>query len=175
MPTAFLPALGDGFLRRLYRAATRDPDAVALVAEDGGRVVGFAAAAPSVGGFYRRFARHGGLAAALVAAPHLVRPSVLRRAIETARYPADAGALPQAELLSIAVDPARRSNGVGSALTRAIARELAERGVREFKVVVGTDNEGANRFYERQGFRPAGRTSVHEGVASNVWVMACPS
>ena len=47
--------------------------------------------------------------------------------------------------------------------------------MREFKVVVGADNEGANRFYERMGLRPAERTAVHDGVASNVWVMACPS
>ena len=72
-------------------------------------MVGFAAGVPSVGGFYRRFARRHGPAAALAAAPRLVRPS---------RGPPPAGdrplpgrrerpavPLPDAELLSIAVAP----------------------------------------------------------------------
>ena len=45
----------------------------------------------------------------------------------------------------------------------------------EFKVVVGADNDDANRFYERLGFRSAGRTAVHKDAQSEVWVMTCPS
>jgi glycosyltransferase involved in cell wall biosynthesis/ribosomal protein S18 acetylase RimI-like enzyme len=175
MPTAFLPALGNGFLKRLYRAAAKDTDAVALVAEDQGSVVGFTVAVPSVRAFYRRFVRRDGFGAGLAAAPHLARPSVLRRVIETARYPSKQLALPEAELLSIAVDGSRRSRGVGGALAEAVANGLAERNVREFKVVVGADNVGAGRFYARHGFRFAGQTTVHAGATSNVWVAACPS
>jgi glycosyltransferase involved in cell wall biosynthesis/ribosomal protein S18 acetylase RimI-like enzyme len=175
MPGAFLPQLGDGFLRRLYRAMTRDQEAVTFVAEDRGSVVGFAAAVPSVRAFYRRFARTEGAAAGLAAAPRLARPSVFRRALETARHPAKAEGLPDAELLSIAVHPSRRSNGVGGQLARAVERGLAGRGVLEFKVVVGNDNVKANRFYQRLGFRPAGRIEVHEDSSSTVWVMPCLS
>ncbi|MGH2595280.1 MAG: GNAT family N-acetyltransferase [Actinomycetota bacterium] len=175
MPTAFLPTLGDRFLRRLYRTMVLDPEAVTLVADEGGRVVGFAAGVPSTGAFYRRFARRDGLMAGLAAAPRLVRPSVLRRVIETARYPSSMDGVPDAELLSIAVESVRRSNGVGSALVDGIARGLAARNVEAFKVVVGADNDGANRFYDRMGFTSGGRIDVHDGVPSNVWVMTCPS
>lgn len=175
LPTAFLPTLGDRFLRRLYGAMTRDADAVALVAEERDRVVGFAAAVPSIATFYRRFVRRQGISSALVAAPHLARPSVVRRLIETARYPTRLDGVPDAELLSIAVDPSCRSRGVGSALARAAARALAEQDVREFKVVVGAENDGANRFYEGLGFRSVGPVALHAGVPSNVWVTACPS
>ena len=175
MPTAFLPTLGEGFLRQLYRAMVADVDAVALVAEDRSRVVGFAAGVTSVGAFYRRFALRRGIAAALVAAPHLVRRSARRRLIETWRYPSSADLLPAAELLSIAVDRSHRSAGVGSHLADAATRGLAEKGIREFKVVVGAGNVEANRLYERLGFRPAGTTAVHRGVSSNVWVQSCPS
>jgi glycosyltransferase involved in cell wall biosynthesis/ribosomal protein S18 acetylase RimI-like enzyme len=175
LPAAFLPALGDGFLKRLYRAAAKDDDAVALVAVDRGRVVGFAVAAPSIRAFYRRFARREGLAAGIAAAPHLFRTGVLRRVIETARYPSEDAGLPEAELLSIAVDGSRRSHGVGGALAEAVASGLADRNVREFKVVVNAANEGAGRFYERLGFRLAAQTAVHAGAASNVWVTTCPS
>ncbi len=175
MPTAFLPALGDGFLRRLYRTVAADAGSVALVAEDERGVAGFAVGVSSVRAFYGTFARRQGAMAALAAVPRLVEPSVLRRVVETARHPAELAGLPEAELLSIAVDASCRSQGVGGMLARAVVSGLAEHDVRELKVVVGADNDGAHRFYERLGFRPAGQTSVHAGVASDVLVMTCPS
>jgi glycosyltransferase involved in cell wall biosynthesis/ribosomal protein S18 acetylase RimI-like enzyme len=182
MPDAFLPTLGPRFLARLYRALATDPDAVALVAEATDGVVGFAAGVVSVGGFYRRFARGHGPAAALAAAPRLVRPSVARRLLETVRYPAQApaggngdGRLPDAELLSIAVAPAFRAGGTGRALADGVLAGLAGRGVDQVKVVVGAANQGANRFYAKVGFAEAGRLTVHQGTPSNVWIRPCPS
>jgi len=181
MPDAFLPTLGPRFLARLYRALATDPEAVALVAEGVDGVVGFAAGVPSVGGFYRRFARGHGPAAALAAAPRLVRPSVARRLLETVRYPAHEadgdgdGRLPDAELLSIAVAPGFRAGGTGRALADGVLTGLAGRGVDDIKVVVGAANQGANRFYAKVGFSPAGHLTVHHGTPSNVWIRSCRS
>jgi glycosyltransferase involved in cell wall biosynthesis/ribosomal protein S18 acetylase RimI-like enzyme len=178
MPDAFLPALGQGFLTRLYRALAADAHSVALVADSGGEVVGMATGVVSVRDFYRRFARQHGPAAALAAAPRLVRPSVLRRVLETARYPSsstEAGELPDAELLSIAVTPANRTGGTGRALADGVLLGLSELGASDIKVVVGAANHGANRFYARVGFRPAGHLSVHQGTPSNVWIRPCHS
>jgi ribosomal protein S18 acetylase RimI-like enzyme len=181
MPDAFLPTLGPRFLARLYRALATDPEAVALVAEGVDGVVGFAAGVASVGGFYRRFARGHGPAAALAAAPHLVRPSVARRLLETVRYPAQeangdgGGRLPDAELLSIAVAPGFRAGGTGRALADGVLTGLAGRGVDDIKVVVGAANQGANRFYAKVGFSPAGHLTVHQGIPSNVWIRSCRS
>jgi len=181
MPDAFLPTLGPRFLARLYRALATDPEAVALVAEGVDGVVGFAAGVPSVGGFYRRFARGHGPVAALAAAPRLVRPSVARRLLETVRYPAQEangdgnGRLPDAELLSIAVAPGFRAGGTGRALADGVLSGLAGRGVDDIKVVVGAANQGANRFYAKVGFSPAGHLTVHQGTPSNVWIRSCRS
>jgi glycosyltransferase involved in cell wall biosynthesis/ribosomal protein S18 acetylase RimI-like enzyme len=179
MPDAFLPTLGQRFLARLYRALVTDPEAVALVAEGVDGVVGFAAGVTSVGGFYRRFARGHGPAAALAAAPRLVRPSVARRLLETVRYPAAEvagnGHLPDAELLSIAVAPAFRAGGTGRALADGVLAGLAGRGVDDIKVVVGAANQGANRFYAKVGFTEAGQLTVHQGTPSNVWIRSCRS
>jgi glycosyltransferase involved in cell wall biosynthesis/ribosomal protein S18 acetylase RimI-like enzyme len=179
MPDAFLPTLGPRFLARLYRAVATDPEAVALVAEGVDGVVGFAAGVASVGGFYRRFARGHGPAAALAAAPHLVRPSVARRLLETVRYPSNGspgnGRLPDAELLSIAVAPGHRAGGTGRALAAGVLAGLAGRGVDDIKVVVGAANKGANRFYAKVGFTEAGQLTVHRGTPSNVWIRSCRS
>ena len=179
MPDAFLPTLGPRFLARLYRAVATDPEAVVLVAEGVDGVVGFAAGVASVGGFYRRFARGHGPAAALAAAPRLVRPRVARRLLETVRYPANGvagdGRLPDAELLSIAVAPGHRAGGTGRALADGVLAGLAGRGVDDIKVVVGAANKGANRFYAKVGFREAGQLTVHQGTPSIVWIRSCRS
>jgi len=179
MPDAFLPTLGRRFMARLYRQLAGDPQAVTLVAEGVGGVVGFAAGVSSVAGFYRRFVRAQGPAAVLAAAPRLVRPSVARRLVETARYPArevsGIGRLPDAELLSIAVDPPYRAGGTGRALADGVLSGLAERGVDQIKVVVGSANGVANRFYSKVGFAHAGQLSVHQGTPSNVWIRSCRS
>jgi ribosomal protein S18 acetylase RimI-like enzyme len=181
MPDAFLPTLGPRFLARLYRALATDPEAVALVAEGVAGVVGFAAGVTSVGGFYRRFARGHGPAAALAAAPRLVRPGVARRLLETVRYPVKEpngngnGRLPDAELLSIAVAPGFRAGGTGRALADGVLAGLAGRGADQVRVVVGAANQGASRFYAKLGFTEAGQLIVHQGTPSNVWIRSCRS
>ncbi len=191
LPDAFLPTLGEPFLRRLYRALANDPAAVTLVAEDGDGVVGFVSGVTSVRGFYRRFVVRHGVGAALAASPALIRRDVWRRVLETASYPArsraareggaapstadPAAALPDAELLSIAVSPTSRSNGVGRALAEGLIEELERRGVPAVKVVVAEDNGPGNALYERVGFSRAGDIAVHDGTTSAVWVASCAS
>jgi glycosyltransferase involved in cell wall biosynthesis/ribosomal protein S18 acetylase RimI-like enzyme len=175
LPRAFLPVLGDGFLRTLYRALATDEEAIALVAEEGGHVLGLAAGTTSTRRFYRRFVRRHGVRAAIDAAPHLIKPSVFRRARETASYPRQTADLPEAELVSIAVVPGARARGVGRALARDVLDGLAALGAERVKVVVSADNEPANRFYESLGFEHRRRMAVHERVSSNVWVIGCRS
>jgi ribosomal protein S18 acetylase RimI-like enzyme len=175
LPDAFLPTLGDGFLVRLYRALASEPAAVVLVAEDERGPVGFASGVPSVRRFYARFLARHGLPAAASVLRGLGTPGVLRRALETASHGAGGRGLPDAELLSIAVDRRRRGRGAGRALAEGIVRGLRDRGATEVKVVVAANNSAANRLYERVGFRPARRIDLHDGRPSNVWVYRWPS
>jgi glycosyltransferase involved in cell wall biosynthesis/ribosomal protein S18 acetylase RimI-like enzyme len=175
LPEAFLPQLGDRFLRCFYRALAADDGAVVYVAEDEAGVVGFLSGVLSVRAFYRRFFRRHGLRAALAASSRLVRPRILRRALQTARYPTDVTGFPDAELLSIAVDGRSRQRGLGTALNHLVIRDLARLGADEIKGVVWADNDRSNRLYQRLGFRNMGRVVVHEGKPSNVWVFDCRS
>ncbi len=177
MPGAFLPSLGIGFLRQLYRALSADRDAASHVAEEDGRVVGFATGVVSVPRFYRRFLVRRGLPAALMAMPSLVRPPVLRRMRETATYPSGPSSRSgtDAELLAIAVDERVRGSGWGNELASRVLSDLFADGAERVRVVVGADNEGANQLYERLGFVHEAKLSVHEGTTSNLWVISCPS
>jgi glycosyltransferase involved in cell wall biosynthesis/ribosomal protein S18 acetylase RimI-like enzyme len=175
LPDAFLPALGDGFLRHLYRALASDRDGVALVAAAGPRVVGFAAGTVSVRRFYRRFAMTRGIPAALSAAPRLIRGDALRRLRETASYPDLVEDEGDSELLSIAVARSWEGRGIGKLLAKGVVDGLARRGAGRVRVVVGADNERANRFYEGMGFTRRRELAVHDGAASVMWEIECRS
>ncbi|HEX2030305.1 MAG TPA: glycosyltransferase family 4 protein [Actinomycetota bacterium] len=174
MPQAHLLRLGDRFMRRLYRALAEDPEGVALVGDRNGAVVGMATGVLSLRSFYRRFLLRHGPAAALAAAPRLVRPAVLRGVRESAAYPVMDRGLPDAEFTTLGVDPAARGGGLGGRLTAGVLEGLRDLGATEIKWYVAADNGPANRLYERMGYRLRGRLTVH-GRTNNVWMHTWPS
>jgi ribosomal-protein-alanine N-acetyltransferase len=58
-----------------------------------------------------------------------------------------------AEIVSLAVDPGRRSQGVGTALMRHTLEALRDSAVRAVDLTVRTANHAAIRFYRGFGFR----------------------
>jgi ribosomal-protein-alanine N-acetyltransferase len=75
-----------------------------------------------------------------------------------------------AEILTIAVDPAVRGRGVGRALVRAALDRAPAAGATAVFLEVAVDNTPALALYERAGFRRAGlRTGYYDrGVAGPV-------
>lgn len=65
--------------------------------------------------------------------------------------------LDQGELGDIAVVDGRRGAGIGTALLMHVLDLVREQGVRELYLEVRESNVGAQRLYERHGFRLAGR------------------
>mgnify|MGYP001772919012 FL=1 len=57
---------------------------------------------------------------------------------------------------SLAVRPAYRRRGVGTALLRALEGELAREGARAFRLEVAASNREARRLYEREGYEVVG-------------------
>ncbi|MGH9030442.1 MAG: GNAT family N-acetyltransferase, partial [Acidimicrobiales bacterium] len=173
LPHSFLASLGSRFLVHLYVAIVRSKHSLAIVATAGDhRVVGFVAGTENTRRLYGRFlARHcftAGITAirAVVGSPG--------RVLETLRYGSTSGGsidrLPDAELLSMAVDPAFRGGGIGRDLVVALTEEFARRGVTSSRVVVGAENASAVRLYERCGFKRVGDFELHRGERSEVLV-----
>lgn len=69
-----------------------------------------------------------------------------------ARLVADEG-----EILSIAVDPSRRRDGVGHALMRALMRHLHHQRAEMLFLEVDETNQAARALYQRYGFEEVGR------------------
>lgn len=54
--------------------------------------------------------------------------------------------------LHIDILPDYQSKGIGSKLIKAFCDNLREQNIKGVMLIVGTENEGARRFYERNGF-----------------------
>ena len=63
---------------------------------------------------------------------------------------------PEADVLTLAVDPARWGRGTGTALLTALVAEAARRGCTEVLLEVREDNPRARQLYLREGFAEVG-------------------
>ena len=125
-----------------------------------------------MGPIYRRMLRAPfRLAWALL--PSLIQPTRLKRIIEILRYSgAKAGpaTLPEAELLSLAVDSVWRGKGIAESLYGKLTVHFARAGVPAFRIVVGHALAPAHRFYRRMGAQAVGTIEVHAAEGSVVYV-----
>ncbi len=173
-PGTFLTSLGPDVLTVLYRALPELSIGFGYTAIDHSQTVapnhvldsalvtGFVSATTNVG---RLFAEMGTRRIHQFLPPLCVRfarqPTLILRSLQTLLYPflvkQDQGKTPgaTAELLSIMVAPAVRSQGIGAQLLQALLAECSLRQIRWLDVTVDADNAGARRFYERHQFRLA--------------------
>jgi len=173
--SGFLSSLGRGFLTQLYTAIPRCPSGFGFVAlDEQENVQGFIACAESTGALYKQALRRRAFQMAFPILGYLIRPSVIKRLINTLRYPSKVGdQVPPAELLSIVVTPVLRGQGAGKALVAAAGEEFRNRGIDQYKVAVWDQNERANAFYKSCGFEFALQRE-HHGLGMNVYVMDLP-
>ena len=76
-----------------------------------------------------------------------------------------------AEIISIAVFPAFREKGIGSALMHATQRKLKRRGIASMALMVRIKNASAIRFYQRFGFRRMRRVNGYYEDGGDAWRM----
>lgn len=71
---------------------------------------------------------------------------------------------PEAELMTLAVDPDHRRKGVGSSLVTALLSKAGAAAAREVLLEVADDNLAAMKLYEKQGFEAVGyRKDYYQG------------
>ena len=78
----------------------------------------------------------------------------------------------QAELVSVAVDPAARRMGAASALMESTLRRLRRRGIARIGLVVKATNHEARAFYERYGFARVRKAPRYYEDGADGWRMA---
>jgi ribosomal protein S18 acetylase RimI-like enzyme len=78
--------------------------------------------------------------------------------------------VPSAELLSISVDQDYRGKHHAESLYRQLIDFFRSKNVGRFKIVAGESLAAAHRFYRKMGAQSAGRTEVHKGESSLVYI-----
>jgi len=168
----FLGQLGEEFLAKLYEAIIVSPEAFIVVAEEGNQVVGFISGCVNANHFYRDFLRKHGHRAALVLLPKILRPSILKQIFETLMYPCQKEEIeaPKAELLTIAVLREFHRQGLAQKLFEKFISEMNNRGIKQFKVLVGESLSSAIAFYEKMGFQFHSSAAVHKNKPSRIYI-----
>ena len=176
----FLSSLGEPVLRLLYRHLAASPHSVLILAvsyddtagqDAPGRAVGYICGTLDTSALYREFLRARWPAALRVLLPRLLRPRRIRKAVETLRYPAASdAALPKAEVINFVVVPELRGRGVADQLFDQLMQWFRANGETRVKMVTGERQGRAHGFYEKSGAVLRGRTSLHRGVPSRVYV-----
>lgn len=173
IPTGFISSLGVPFVTALYEVIAEDKNSFGFVAVEDGKALGFAAFSIHLSALYKQVALKKGLRFAFVLAGKMLSLRVIKKVCDNLLYPSKMKKmeLPDAELLSIVVAPEGRGKGIANRLVTAGFDECRRRGIEKVKVLVATDNEAANKLYQKCGFVKACQIDSH-GVLSNIYVAA---
>lgn len=74
----------------------------------------------------------------------------------------------EADLLTLATDPARRSEGLARSLLTALMTRLAAAGIQRFTLDVAEDNHAARHLYTTLGFTEDGRRPRYYTVGRSI-------
>jgi GNAT superfamily N-acetyltransferase len=168
----FLSSLGPAILTQLYRAIDESDDSVLLIETDGDKVIGFVCGSAGMGPVYRQMLRHP-LALGGAGFPLLFKPTKVLGILEILRHgskKSERSALPDHELLSIALLPAARGSGRAADLYNRLADHFRSRNIEAFRIVVGDTLAPAHRFYQKMGATVAEKVQVHAGKESTIYV-----
>lgn len=166
----FISSLGIDFVTALYEAIIQNKASFGFVTEDD-KVLGFVAFTTNLGKLYKSVILKKGLRFAFILASKMLSLQRIKKVFETLFYPSRTKKmnLPSAELLSIVVAPQARRKGRATQLVRKGFRRYQKGGIDKVKVLVGVDNEPANKLYLKCGFELAGQIDNH-GIRNNIYV-----
>jgi ribosomal protein S18 acetylase RimI-like enzyme len=152
----FLTSLGIGFLRTYYKASLKNRESIAFCATDpDGNIIGFSSGCTKAAGFHKRL---------LIANsfPFLFQgiglvfthPKAILRLVKNLEKNENANDDGNyAELLSIAVLPSHKDQGIGKALIRAFEEEAHKKGCKKISLTTDfEENKDVLFFYKNSGY-----------------------
>ena len=166
----FLTFMGRGFLRHMYRSYCDHSPSGLLVAFEEDRAIGFLAYSEDMSGLYRFMIKKRLIPFAWYSLGAFLRkPRVFMRLIRAFLKPSESQREEAyVELSSIGVAPDIKAHGVGSALIDALKGRLdLDRFAYIGLETDAEDNEGANHFYQKNGFLLVRNYKTREGRSMN--------
>lgn len=166
----FLSSLGRAFLRELYTAIFNDHSGISFVACVDGQIYGFVAGTDHPSGFYRRLIKQRwwrfGFASIL---PVLRQPAIIPRLLRAFTMPQRVETGERvATLMSIAVLPDTQGQRLGRQLVSVFLQECSNRKLTQVNLTTDRlNNDNANEFYRRLGFKCLRSFTTPEGRVMN--------
>ncbi len=172
-PGFFLTRLGRPFLRLLYSAYVKVPDAIALVYvdEETQRVAGTSLGVARPAAFFRRQLVFHGLGYAIASVPLLLKEPrtiarLLRAAMKPSQVPREANS---AEWSSMAVLPEFRRRGIAKKFTERMKEEARKRNATYlYGWTDQVDNDAINAHHRKAGADYVQQFTTVEGRRMNV-------
>lgn len=172
--TGFISSLGDEFLKCMYKAISLEKRSVLLVHIENNEVAGFISGTENIHELRNMIRKKCIWVLLKLVIKFLANPISFRKFIETYKYSsASSNVFPfniKAELLSIVVNPNYRKKGIARNLYLELLKFFKSRGVRNFKIIVGAELKGAQRFYERMGAEKIAEFELHKGNKSYIYI-----
>lgn len=167
----FLTFMGRGFLRQMYRSYCEYAPADLLVAlDDQNRAVGFLAYSCDMSGLYKYMIKKKLIPFAWYSLGAFLRkPGVFLRIVRAFLKPGESKREEQyVELASIGVHPDAKQTGIGSQLIGYL-QDIVDFNKYAYIALEtdAVDNDGANRFYQKNGFVLSETYTTREGRKMN--------
>lgn len=166
----FLTFMGRGFLRQMYRSYCEHESSGLLVAFEEEKAIGFLAYSENMSGLYKFMIKKRLVPFAWYSLGAFFRkPKIFMRLIRAFLKPSESRREEAyVELASIGVSLTIKSRGVGSALIKALKAQVDFGRFSYIGLETDADNnEGANHFYQKNGFRLARNYKTREGRSMN--------
>ena len=168
----FLASMNRGFLRYLYRSVCEYEESTLLAAVDGDKLIGFIAFGKNISNLYKYMIKHHIIPFmwySLLA--FLRKPSICGKLFRALKMPKrskrDSNSV---KVSSIGVDPEYREQGVGSKLLDAVKVSVDFSTIDYITLETDKiDNDPANAFYIKNGFRLSYVFETPEGRVMNVY------
>jgi GNAT superfamily N-acetyltransferase len=170
----FLTFLGDQFLQELYASIARDLSGIGYVAETPEAILGFVIGTDQPSGLYQRLLRKRWWSFGWASVGALIRrPSILPRLLRAFTMPDQKMELRNCgTLMSIAVLPEAQGKKIGHLLVKAFLDEATRRSLEHVNLTTDRlNNDFANQFYTRLGFRLLRDYVTPEGRQMNEYVI----
>ena len=162
----FLTFMGRGFLKLMYRSYVEYRNSGVLVAFEDDKPIGFLAYSGDLSGLYKYMIKKRLVPFAWYSLGAFFRkPAVFMRLVRAFLKPGEAKREEKyVELASIGVNPNVKSKGIGSKLIDALKSTID---LNEYAYIAletdAVNNEGANHFYQKNGFVKAREFETNEG------------
>lgn len=166
----FLTFMGKGFLKQMYKSYCEHTESELLAAYDEGRLVGFLAWSGNMSGLYKYMIKKRLVPFAWYSLGAFFRkPKVFMRLVRAFLKPGESTREEAyVELASIGVNPEIKSRGVGSSLIDSLKERVDFSKYAYITLETDADNnEGANRFYQKNGFSLVRNYKTREGRSMN--------